>query len=185
MKKLFLSLSLIGFVFLTSCGGSDAVQATDAQETAAASAESVEYAVNPEISSTTWRGFKFYQDSSKPEEGHYGSVKFAEGTVTVKDGLLESGKFVADLATFQSEDLNEDPDTKAKLDGHLKSADFLDIEKYPNSTFTITGTKKLEEGDFNTEISGNLKFREIEKNITFKANVSEAEGKVTDRKSVV
>lgn len=180
MRKAFLSLTLIGMVFLTSCGGGqDTVEATDAQETAAASAESVTYAVNTDVSSTTWKGGKFYQDTSKPEEGHYGSVKLKSGEVTVKDGVLEAGNFVADQTTFESADLNEDPDTKAKLDGHLKSADFLDVEKYPESTFVITGAKKLDSGDYNTEISGNLKFRDIEKNITFKANVKEEGDNVT------
>lgn len=180
MKKAFLSLTLIGMVFLTSCGGGqDAIEAKDAQETAASSEESVTYVVNTDISSTTWKGGKFYQDTSKPEEGHYGAVKLKSGEVSLKDGVLESGNFVADQTTFESADLNEDPDTKGKLDGHLKSADFLDVEKFPESTFVITGTKALTEGDFNTEISGNLKFRDTEKNITFKANVKEEEDKVT------
>jgi polyisoprenoid-binding protein YceI len=180
MRKAFLSLTLIGMVFLTSCGGSnDTVEAKDAQETAAASEESVTYVVNTDLSSTTWKGGKFYQDTSKPEEGHYGSVKLKSGEVTMNNGVLEAGNFVADQTTFESADLNEDAETKAKLDGHLKSADFLDVEKFPESTFVITGTKALTDGDFNTEISGNLKFRDIEKNITFKANVKEEADKVT------
>lgn len=180
MRKAFLSLTLIGMVFLTSCGGGkDTVEATDAQETAVASEESVTYAVNTEVSTTNWKGGKFYQDTTKPEEGHYGSVKLKSGEVTVKDGVLEAGHFVADQTTFESADLNEDPDTKAKLDGHLKSADFLDVEKFPEATFHITSAKKLDTGDFNTEISGNLKFRDVEKNITFKANVKEEAGTVT------
>jgi len=179
MKKLFLSLTVIGSIFLTSCGGSDAVTATEAQETAEATAEAVEYAVNTNVSTTTWRGFKVFQDTTKPESGHYGIVKMKEGSVTVKNGLLESGNFVADMNTFESEDLNEDLDTKAKLDGHLKAADFLDVAQYPTSTFVVTSATKLESGDYNTEISGNLDFRGAPKNITFKANVNEADGKVT------
>lgn len=180
MRKAFLSLTLIGMVFLTSCGGGkDTVEATDAQETAVASEESVTYAVNTEVSTTNWKGGKFYQDTTKPEEGHYGSVKLKSGEVTVKDGVLEAGHFVADQTTFESADLNEEPDAKAKLDGHLKSADFLDVEKFPEATFHVTSAKKLDAGDFNTEISGNLKFRDIEKNITFKANVKEEAGTVT------
>lgn len=180
MKKIFLSLTLVGFVFLTSCGGgNETIEATEAQETADASAEAEEYAVNTDVSTTTWRGFKIFQDTTKPESGHYGIIKMKEGVVTVKDGLLESGKFVADMSSLESEDLNDDPEMKAKLDGHLKSADFLDVEVYPTSTFEITSTQKLDSGDYNTEISGNLDFRGTPKNITFKANVNEADGKVT------
>lgn len=179
MKKVLLSLSLMGMVFLASCGSKDTIEATDAQETSTASETATEYAVNTAVSSVTWRGFKVYHDTSKPEGGHYGSVKLGAGVVNMKDGVLESGKFVADQTTFESADYNDDPETKAKLDGHLKSVDFLDVEKFPEATFEITGVNKLESGDFNTEISGNLNFRDVPKNITFKANVKEEGDKVT------
>lgn len=179
MKKVFLSLSVIGMVFLASCGSKDSVEATDAQETSVASETSTEYVVNPAISVTNWKGGKFFEDPAKPEEGHYGAVKLKSGTITVKDGVLESGNFVSDMTTFESADQNGDPETKAKLDGHLKSADFLDIEKYPEAKFEITGVKPLTEGDYNTEISGNLDFRGTPKNISFKANVKEEGDQVT------
>ncbi len=179
MKKVLLSLSLIGMVFLASCGSKDTVEATDAKETSTASETATEYVVNTAVSSTTWKGGKMFDDTSKPEEGHYGSVKLKSGSVMVKDGVLESGKFVADQTTFESADLNEDADTKAKLDGHLKSEDFLDVAKFPEATFEITGVNQLDSGDYNTEISGNLDFRGVPKNITFKANVKEEGDKVT------
>lgn len=179
MKKVLLSASVIGMFLVVSCGPKDTVEATDAQETSTASATSTEYVVNTAVSSTSWKGGKMFDDTSKPEEGHYGSVKFKSGTVTVKDGLLESGSLVADQTTFESADLNEDAEMKAKLDGHLKSADFLDVEKFPEAKFEITKATKLDTGDYNTEISGNLDFRGVPKNVTFKANVKEEAGKVT------
>src|SRR5690606_19219515 len=179
MKKFLVSLSIVGFVFLSSCGSKDTVEATDAQETTQSSAEAVEYTVNTAVSSATWRGFKIFTDTSKPEGGHYGSVKLKAGEISVKDGVLEAGKFIADMTTLERRDLNEDPETKGKLDGHLKSADFLDIEKFPEATFEITGVNKIDSGDYNSEISGNLDFRGVPKNITFKANVKEEGDKVT------
>lgn len=179
MKKVLLSASVIGMFLVASCGPKDTVEATDAKETSTASATSTEYVVNTAVSSTSWKGGKMFDDTSKPEEGHYGSVKFKSGTVTVKDGLLESGTLVADQTTFESADLNEDTDSKAKLDGHLKSADFLDVEKFPEAKFEVTKVTKLDTGDYNTEISGNLDFRGVPKNVTFKANVKEEAGKVT------
>lgn len=179
MKKVFFGLSIIGMAFLASCGSKDTLEATDAQESATASAESATYSVNTGISSVTWKGGKIFQDTSKPEEGHYGSVKLKSGEITVNGGVLESGKLVADQATFESADLNEDAETKAKLDGHLRSADFLDVENFPEATFEVTAVNALTEGDYNTEISGNLDFRGVPKNITFKANVAEEGDKVT------
>ena len=147
------------------------MDANEPTETALATEGSVNYMVDAE-SSINWKGGKRFEDINKPEEGHVGFVKLSSGEVHMKDGVLESGKFIADFNTFESTDLNDSPEDKAKLDGHLKSADFLDVEKFPNATFEITTVKPLTEGDFNTEISGNLDFRGTPKNITFRANVT-------------
>lgn len=180
MKKLLLSFSLLGMVFLASCGtDKDTLVATDAQEEATASEGAQAYVINADISSVTWRGFKIFDDSSKPEEGHYGSIKLKSGEVTVNNGVLESGKFVADQASLENDDLADSPEYKTQLEDHLKSPDFLNVEEFPEAVFVISGIKTLEEGDYNTEISGNLDFRGTPKNITFKANVKEEEGKVT------
>lgn len=172
MKKLLLSLSIASFIALTSCGGNtDTVQATDAAETATAT-EGAEHFVADSTSTINWKGGKTFDDINKPEEGHYGVVTLQSGEVHFNNGVLESGNFVADFTSFESKDLDADPETKAKLDGHLKSADFLDVEKFPTAKFEITGVTALTEGDYNTEISGNLDFRGTPKNITFKANVA-------------
>lgn len=178
MKKVLLSLSVIGMFFLASCGSKDTVEATDAQETSTASETATEYVVNTSVSATNWKGGKIFDDTSKKEEGHYGSVKLKSGSVTVKDGVLESGSFIADQTTFESADLTEETG-KSKLDTHLKSADFLDVEKFPEAKFEITKVTKLDTGDYNTEISGNLDFRGTPKNVTFKANVKEEGDKLT------
>ena len=180
MKKLFLSLAIISTVALTSCGGkTETVNASEAQATANASEGSETFVVDTATSTVNWKGGKTFDDIKKPEEGHWGVVKLKDGTVTTKDGKLESGKFTADFSSFESKDLESDKETKAKLDGHLKSADFLDVEKYPTATFDITSVTPLESGDYNSEISGNLNFRGVPKNITFKANVTTDENGVT------
>ena len=179
MRKILLGLSIIGMAFLASCGSKATITASDEQEAAMASTEAVEYTVNTAVSAVNWRGFKIFHDSSRPETGHYGFVKLKDGILTMKGGVLESGKIVADQTTFESVDKNDDPDTKTKLDTHLRSSDFLDIEKFPEATFEITGVKTLTEGDFSTEISGNLDFRGVPKNISFKANVKEDGDKIT------
>lgn len=180
MKKLFLSLAMVSAVALTSCGGkTETVNATEAQEGATATEGAQTFAADVEASTVNWKGGKTFDDINKPEEGHYGVVKLKEGTVTVNNGALESGKFVADFTTFESKDLDADPETKAKLDGHLKAPDFLDVEKYPTASFEITGVKAVEGGDYNTEISGNLDFRGTPKNVTFKANVAVVDNVVT------
>ncbi|MFV0209108.1 YceI family protein [Empedobacter falsenii] len=173
MKKLFLGLAVVSAVVLTSCGGNTETKvATEAQEGATASEGAAEFAVDTTTSIVNWKGGKTFDDINKPEEGHYGIVKLQEGTVNVNNGVLESGKFVADFTSFESKDLDADAESKGKLDGHLKSPDFLDVEKFPTATFEITEVKAIEGGDYNSEISGNLDFRGAPKNVTFKANVT-------------
>jgi polyisoprenoid-binding protein YceI len=49
-------------------------------------------------------------------------------------------------------------------DGHLKSPDFFDIEKYPVITFDANGLKDL--GDDMYEMTGSLKIKDVSKPVT-------------------
>jgi polyisoprenoid-binding protein YceI len=49
-------------------------------------------------------------------------------------------------------------------DGHLKSPDFFDAEKYPVITFDANGLKDL--GDDMYELTGSLKIKEVSKPVT-------------------
>ncbi|MFA5618870.1 MAG: YceI family protein [Weeksellaceae bacterium] len=180
MKKVVLATAVLGMIFVTSCKtDKDTVVAGEAQEATSASQDATAYLIDQAESATTWRGFKFFQDTSKPEVGHYGVIKLKEGQLHVKDGVLESGIFISDQTSFESHDMNDDPDSKADFDGHMKSPDFLNVEEYPEAKFEISKVTPLAEGDYNTEISGNLDFRGVPKNITFRANVKEEGDKLT------
>ncbi|RYY50237.1 MAG: polyisoprenoid-binding protein [Chitinophagaceae bacterium] len=50
-------------------------------------------------------------------------------------------------------------------DGHLRTGDFFEIEKYPNITFKSTSVKK--DGD-DLEVSGDLTMKDVTKAITIK-----------------
>ncbi len=119
-------------------------------------------------STISWKGYKLVKSDLS---SHNGISKIKEGNFTVnpENSSLVSGKAVIDMTSFESLDFNNALDMKAKLDGHLKSADFLDTEKFPTATFEITGYKKLNTKKFNAQISGNLTLKDVTKNITFKA----------------
>jgi polyisoprenoid-binding protein YceI len=51
-------------------------------------------------------------------------------------------------------------------DGHLKSADFFEISKYPTLTFTSTKLEKVSGEDF--ELYGDIDFHGVKKNIKLK-----------------
>lgn len=55
-------------------------------------------------------------------------------------------------------------------DQHIKSADFLDVETYPEITFTSTSVK--DNGDGTAEITGDLTIKDVTKPVTFKAEVN-------------
>lgn len=177
MKKIILSLVAISSISFISCEKKEAVAVQDAQETAVAAEGATDYAVDSDASTVMWRGYKIYEGATE-EQGHFGTMPVKSGEIHTENGQITAGNFVIDPTMLVSKDLDEEPEDKAKLESHLKSADFLDVERYPEATFSITRVAPIE-GEFNTEISGNLKLREIEKNISFKANVKENQGQIT------
>ncbi|HYQ16096.1 MAG TPA: YceI family protein [Polyangiaceae bacterium] len=56
-----------------------------------------------------------------------------------------------------------------KRDGHLRSADFFDVEKFP--TLTFTSTKVTGSGE-DLEVTGNLKIKDQEHPVTLKGEVT-------------
>lgn len=63
-----------------------------------------------------------------------------------------------------------------RLTGHLKSADFFDVEKFPVSTFTVTG---IESSGAQQKVTGNLSLHGVSKSISFPANIQIADDSVT------
>lgn len=126
------------------------------------------YVVDTLNSKAEWKGFKVVKSDNA---SHIGTLKFESGEVTVKDGKLESGQFVIDMTSIANEDL-KDSESNGKLIGHLKSADFFDVEKFPTASFEITKLSEAPAGsDYNTVLDGNLTLKGITKPATFNANV--------------
>ena len=80
------------------------------------------------------------------------------------------------MMSYQSVDLKDDAAQLAKLEGHLKSGDFFETEKYPTASYEITKVSKNATGDYNTLLDGNLTIKGITKPIQFNANVSIKDG---------
>ncbi len=151
-------------VVLVSCKNeSKEVKTTEAENAAEAQATSTKYLANAETSLIEWIG-------SKPTGSkHNGTINLESGVFTVNNGKLESGTFLIDMNSIVNLDIPADKKGNANLVGHLKSADFFDVEKFPSSAFEVTG---LEEVDGKTMLSGNLKMKDIENNITIPVSLS-------------
>ena len=175
-KKTFISF-ISAAVFasvLISCGKDKPVTSESTEVTT--TKEGSVYVVDTLNSKIEWKGFKIFKSENT---SHFGTIKFESGDVTIKDGKLESGKFVADMNSLENVDLKDDAEQKAKLEGHLKSGDFFEVIKFPTASYEITKVSPNEAGDYNTLLDGNLTIKGITKPMQFNANVSVKEGEVS------
>lgn len=156
-------------IFAVACGQTpegERVEASEAMETAPAVEEGVTYVVNTTDSDINWEGGKLVGDT------HKGTIDLQQGTLRVEDGSIVGGQFVIDMNTLSSVDLAEKPDAKAKLEGHLKTGDFFETDKYNTATFEITQVSPVtDRADATHEITGNLTMKDQTKSITFPARV--------------
>jgi polyisoprenoid-binding protein YceI len=93
-------------------------------------------------------------------------VSETEGSFKVFDGSLEYSK--ADMSdakisfTVDVKSINTDNETR---DGHLKSDDFFNAEKFPVMTFVGTSFKPVGKNKY--ELTGNLTIRDVTKQVKF------------------
>lgn len=177
MKKssYFIALAIaLSSITAISCGKDKPV--TSESNEVQTTKDGVVYAVDTMNSKVERKGYKVVKTENT---SHFGGIKFESGEVTVKDNKLESGKFVVNMTTLANEDIKNDAENAAKLDGHLKSADFFDTEKFPTASFEITKVSEAPAGsDYNTLLDGNLTLKGITKPATFKANVKIENGEL-------
>lgn len=105
----------------------------------------------------------------------HSSVKFAvshlvisevDGSFKIFDGNLVAAKEdFTDAKINFTVDVNSINTDNANRDGHLKSDDFFNAEKFPNMTFVSTSFKKKSGSAY--ELTGDLTIRDVTKKVTF------------------
>lgn len=90
-----------------------------------------------------------------------GHVYGITGDIDFDPANISNAKFSANI------DLTTLTTGMAQRDGHLKSADFFDVEKYPNMKFESTSVEKTSENHF--IVKGNLTIKETTKEIEVNA----------------
>jgi polyisoprenoid-binding protein YceI len=88
-----------------------------------------------------------------------GSITGLTGTLSehTTDASLSAVEATVDVSTLSTGD--------PQRDGHLKSADFLEVEKYPTMTFKSTKVVRKSEDEY--QVTGDLTLHGVTKSATF------------------
>ena len=101
-------------------------------------------------------------------EGHFGGFDIT----AMANDAFENAEFTVEIQTASIDTDNE------RRDGHLKSADFFDAEKFPTISFKSTGYEKT--GDKTFVLTGDLTMHGVTKPVTLEGKVN---GIITDQRS--
>lgn len=184
MKKL-LVIAAVASVILASCGGANGDKAQTGTEQQVAEQKGATFTVDTAVSSIQWKGY--HKGGFDPR---FGTLK-SEGTVSVEEGVITAGSFVIDMNSVLTNASSVDPaksggKTSVDLDGHLKTADFFEVEKYPTSKFEITGVATFDAAkdksviaDATNVISGNLTIKDKTVNVSFPAKIVVTDNEVS------
>ncbi|WP_426478157.1 YceI family protein [Chryseobacterium sp. CBSDS_008] len=178
MKKLIV-ITMVGAGLLTaSCNTKQNFYARVTQKQSVAVKKGEVLTVDTTSSVIGWKGF--HKGGFAPR---WGTLNVKSGNVSIQGGQITSGNFIIDMTTIKVDPASVvEKDKSDDLQTHLKSPDFLDVEKNPVSDFTITNVTDLQKATIdavsgaNKTVSGNLTLLGKIMNITFPAKVE-----VTDR----
>jgi polyisoprenoid-binding protein YceI len=93
-----------------------------------------------------------------------GNMRLAKAELSLDENNPEAARLTAliEVATLDTRD--------ATRDGHLKGADFFEVERYPHIEFTTTDVARRGEGK--VRVTGNLKIRETTRPIQLEGDYS-------------
>ena len=144
MKKLFTFLMLI---VLASCN-TNTNQASTQQAQGVATADNI-YNLDTAQSQITWTGREVSTSY------HYGTLDFVSGNFEISNGAIVNGEFIVDMTSINNQDM--EGDSKARLEGHLKSDDFFSVESYPTASISINSSELISDGKWNVSADLSIK----------------------------
>ncbi|HQU82742.1 MAG TPA: YceI family protein, partial [Pyrinomonadaceae bacterium] len=110
---------------------------------------------------------------SKVTGKHDGGFKAFTGTIDLVNSKPEESSVTVDIDATSVYTDDE------KLSGHLKSADFFDVEKFPKATFTSTKiVADSAKGAGNYTVTGDFNLHGQTKSITFPAKITVSDAEV-------
>ena len=106
---------------------------------------------------------------------HTGDLNVKSGEVEMKGDDIVGGTFVIDMTSLKTAD-------SPKLQGHLQSADFFDVAKYPEAVYKITQVEAIKgatAGSPTHKIMGNLTIKSKTEPLEMLAVVTKKDNKYT------
>lgn len=132
------------------------------------------YNVDSSVSKITYVGKKVTGE-------HTGTISLKSGSLTFKGDTISAGEFVADMNSLTSTDIT-DKEYNAKYVSHMKSPDFFNTEKHPESKLVIKSSKKTKNG---LEVSGELTMLGETKPVSFVVtNLKKTDAGVTGKSNL-
>ena len=140
MKKLFKSTALILSTFLTL-----SVMASNPSEPKPVKSSSV-----------SWT-------ASKVTGTHSGVITLGESHLDMEGERVVGGRIAVDMSSIIVTDL--EGESKANLEGHLKSDDFFGVAQHPTASLDITGSTANDDGT--QQVTGNITIKGVTQPISF------------------
>jgi len=151
---------------ITNSAASSPVTTTANATTSTMATKGTALPISPENSKVEFIG-------SKVTGKHDGGFKTFKGTIDLVNNKPEESRVSVDIDTnsiFSDDD---------KLTGHLKSADFFEVEKYPKATFVSTKiVPDSAKGAGNYTVTGDFDLHGQKKSITFPAKITMSDAEV-------
>lgn len=132
---------------LASCN-TNPNQASTQQAQGIATADNI-YNIETTQSQITWTGREVSTSS------HYGTLDFVSGNFEISNGAIVNGEFIVDMTSINNQDM--EGDSKARLEGHLKSDDFFSVESYPTAMILINSSELISDGKWNVSADLSIK----------------------------
>ena len=132
---------------LASCN-TNPNQASTQQAQGVATADNI-YNIETSQSQITWTGREVSTSS------HYGTLDFVSGNFEISNGAIVNGEFIVDMTSINNQDM--EGDSKARLEGHLKSDDFFSVESYPTAAISINSSELISDGKWNVSADLSIK----------------------------
>ena len=134
-------------IILASCN-TNPNQASTQQAQGVATVDNI-YNVETAQSQITWTGREVSTSY------HYGTLDFVSGNFEISNGAIVNGEFIVDMTSINNQDM--EGDSKARLEGHLKSDDFFSVESYPTASISINSSELISDGKWNVSADLSIK----------------------------